>query len=199
MATKKQAPVKSISKPKSGSKASRSAGQGKDDSMLKEFFIDELKDIYWAEKHLVKTLPKMAKAASSEELKAALTDHTEVTQNQVTRLEQVFELLGEKAQAKKCDAMEGITKEGESILEETEEGTSTRDVGIILAGQKAEHYEISTYGGLAQLATTLGLNEVAELLAQTLAEEKEADSLLSEIAENSINYAAASEVEEEEN
>ena len=174
---------------------STSAGKAEGDNMLKEFFTDELKDIYWAEKHLVKTLPKMAKAATSEEVSNAITDHLEVTKTHVSRLEQVFELLGEKAQAKKCDAMEGITKEGESILEDTEEGTSTRDVGIILAAQKVEHYEIATYGGLAQLATTLGLSEVADLLNETLAEEKEADQSLTGIAENGINYEAASEDE----
>lgn len=175
---------------------SPSAGKASGDSMLKEFFTDEIKDIYWAEKHLVKTLPKMAKAATSGELKGAINDHLEVTKTHVSRLEEVFNLLGEKAQAKKCEAMEGITKEGESILEDTETGTSTRDVGIILAAQKVEHYEISTYGGLAQLATTLGLSEVASLLTQTLVEEKEADQSLTGIAENNINYEAASEEEE---
>ena len=172
---------------------SASAGKGADDSMLKDFFIDELKDIYWAEKHLVKTLPKMQKAATSTELKDAFAEHLEVTKTHVTRLEQVFESLGKKAQAKKCDAMEGITTEGEGIIDETEAGTSTRDVGLILAAQKVEHYEISTYGGLAQLATTLGLNDAADLLGQTLAEEKEADSTLTDIAENNINYEAAQE------
>ena len=101
-----------------------------EDSALHALFIDELKDIYWAEKHLVKTLPKMKKAASSEELQNAFADHLEVTKEHVTRLEKVFELLGQKAQAKKCDAMEGITKEGDSIIEDTEDGSSTRDVGI---------------------------------------------------------------------
>ncbi len=178
-------------KPAKGKSAS--AGKGAEDSMLKDFFTDELKDIYWAEKHLVKTLPKMQKAATSTELKDAFAEHLEVTKTHVTRLEQVFESLGKKAQAKKCDAMEGITTEGEGIIDETEAGTSTRDVGLILAAQKVEHYEISTYGGLAQLATTLGLSDAADLLSQTLAEEKEADSTLTEIAENSINYDAAEE------
>src|SRR6201992_3127277 len=165
----------------------------KTEPALKEFFIDEIKDIFWAEKHLVKTLPKMAKAAASEELKDAFTDHLEVTKTHVSRLEEVFELLGEKAQAKKCEAMEGITKEGESIIEDTDAGTATRDVGLILAAQKVEHYEISTYGGLRQLAQTLGLDDVAEVLEKTLGEEKEADELLTSIAENDINYEAASE------
>lgn len=169
------------------------AGQGAEDSMLLEFFVDELKDIYWAEKHLTKALPKMKKAATSAELQTAFSDHLEATNEHVARLEQVFELLGEKAQAKKCDAMAGIVEEGEGIISDTEEGTATRDVGLVLAGQKVEHYEISTYGGLAQLARTLGKDDVAEILETTLAEEKEADSLLTQIAENSINYKASKE------
>ena len=163
-----------------------------------EFFEGEIKDIYWAEKHLTKALPKMKKAATSEELANAFGEHLEVTKTHVSRLEQVFELLGKKPQAKKCDAMEGIVKEGESIIEETAEGTATRDVGLILAGQKVEHYEIATYGGLAQLAKTLGLEDIAALLEQTLGEEKEADETLTGIAENDINYEAASEDEDED-
>lgn len=186
----------STSKKSNASQDGRSqAGKGAHDSMLKDFFIDELKDIYWAEKHLVKTLPKMNKAATSQELKDAFTQHLEVTKTHVIRLEQSFEALGKKAQAKKCEAMEGITKEGESIIEDTEKGTSTRDVGLILAAQKVEHYEISTYGGLAQLAVTLGLDQVADLLYATLAEEKEADVSLTEIAEKNVNYEAAEEME----
>jgi ferritin-like metal-binding protein YciE len=171
-------------------------GIAAEDSMLKEFFVDELKDIYWAEKHIVTTLPKMEKAATSEELKNAFKTHTEQSQEHVARLEQAFELLGEKAQAKKCDAMAGIIEEGKGIIEETEKGTATRDVGLILSAQKVEHYEISTYGGLAQLATTLGLEDVANLLRETLEEEKQTDELLTQIAESDVNYAAASEVEE---
>jgi ferritin-like metal-binding protein YciE len=163
------------------------------DSLLEEFFHDELKDIYWAEKHLVKTLPKMHKAATSKELQAAFANHLEVTKEHVTRLEQVFGMMGYTPQAKKCEAMEGITKEGESIIEDTDAGTATRDVGLILAGQKAEHYEIATYGGLAQLAKTLGHNDVAKVLETTLNEEKEADESLTAIAENNINYDASEE------
>jgi ferritin-like metal-binding protein YciE len=163
------------------------------DSRLEEFFNDELKDIYWAEKHLVKTLPKMAKAATSGDLKAAFTEHLEVTKGHVSRLEEIFGLLGQKPQAKKCEAIEGITKEGESIIEDTEAGTATRDVGLILAGQKAEHYEIATYGGLAQLARTLGYEDVAGILASTLAEEKEADQSLTELAESTVNEQASEE------
>ena len=175
-------------------KQSSKKNSGKvNDSMLEDFFIDELKDIYWAEKHLVKTLPKMEKAATTEELKKAFASHLETTKEHVTRLEKVFEMLGKKAVGKKCEAMEGITKEGEGIIEETEKGTATRDVGLILAGQKVEHYEISTYGGLAQLAKTLSHNDVAKLLEKTLSEEKEADELLTKVAENSVNYEAAEE------
>ena len=161
---------------------------------LMELFVDSIKDIYWAENQLVKTLPKMSKAATSPELASAINEHLEVTKTHVSRLEQVFSLLGKKPEAKKCDAMEGLTKEGASIIEETEDGSATRDVGIILAAQKVEHYEIATYGGLAQLAETLGLDEVAALLGQTLSEEKEADETLSMIAENDINYEASQEV-----
>ncbi len=162
-------------------------------SALMEFFTDELKDIYWAEKHLVKALPKMKKAATSPELQEAFESHLEQTKTHVERLEEVFEILGKKAQAKKCDAMEGLVKEGESIIEDTEKGTATRDVGLIIAAQKVEHYEIATYGGLAQLAKTLGLEEVKNILGTTLDEEKETDELLTEIAESSVNYESLEE------
>ena len=181
------------SAPKSSTSKKQSAG-----GELEKFMYDSLKDIYWAEKHLTKAIPKLSKAATNEELITALDEHLEVTEEHVARLEQVFELLGKKAQAKKCEAMEGLTKEAESIIEETEEGTATRDVGIIMAAQKVEHYEIATYGGLAQLAKTMGLTEVSEILGQTLAEEKEADEELTTIAENSINLQAETEGEEDE-
>lgn len=179
---------KSNSEPKFSTKSSAKA-----DPALHELFVDCIKDIYWAENHLVKALPKMQKAASSSELSTAIADHLELTKEHVSRLEQIFELLGEKAQAKKCDAMEGLSKEGEGVIESTEEGTATRDVGIILSSQKVEHYEIAAYGGLAQLAKTLGLDDIAAILEKTLAEEKESDQKLSAIAENDINYTAAKE------
>jgi len=163
------------------------------DSKLREFFVDELKDIFWAEKYIIKTLPKMKKAATSSELQDAFEDHLKVTEKQAERLEKIFEILGEKAATKKCDAMEGIIAEGQEIIDETEEGTATRDVGLIFAAQKVEHYEIATYGGLAQLARTLGEDEVADLLEETLVEEKEADDTLTDIAENNVNYEAAGE------
>lgn len=179
-----------------GAKSNSTAGAGKGDSRLSEFFVDELKDIYWAEKHIVQTLPKMKKAATSEELKDAFEDHLAVTKTHVSRLEKAFGMMGEKAQAKKCDAMDGIIKEGASIIEDTEDGTATRDVGLVLAAQKVEHYEIATYGGLIQLAKTLGHEDVADLLYETIKEEEEADQLLSKVAESHINYDAAQEVED---
>jgi ferritin-like metal-binding protein YciE len=182
---------------KSASKTSSRQQQSSSGEMLEKFMHDSLKDIYWAEKHLTKAIPKMIRAATNETLISALEDHLEVTEGHVSRLEEVFELFGKKAQAKKCEAMEGLTKEAESIIEETEEGTSTRDVGIIMAAQKVEHYEIATYGGLTQLAKTMGLMEIANLLGQTLEEEKEADEGLTSIAENNINLQAEEEGEEE--
>lgn len=175
--------------------ANRSASKvsPENQSALLELFVDGIKDIYWAEKYLTKALPKMQKAASSEELQEAFETHLAQTKEQVTRLEEVFELLEEKAQGKKCDAMEGLVSEAESIIEDTDEGTATRDVGLILAAQKVEHYEIATYGGLAQVAKTLGRDDVAEILEITLTEEKETDELLTGIAESSINYEASGE------
>lgn len=160
---------------------------------LMELIIDEIKDIYWAEKHLVKTLPKMKKAATSKALADAIGGHLEETKTHISRLEEVFSLLGKKAQGKKCEAMAGLAKEGESIIEDTDKGSATRDVGIIMAAQKIEHYEIATYGCLTQLAKTLGLDEVKSLLGQTLNEEKAADEALTGIAENDINYEASEE------
>lgn len=175
---------------KNGSvKAKASAADG-----LRELFIDSLKDIYWAEKALTKALPKMAKNATSENLIKTINDHLTVTQEQTARLEKVFAAIGEKAAAKKCDAMEGLIKEGESIMEETEKGP-VRDAGIIAASQKIEHYEIATYGTLAAFATTLGEDDAVLLLEKTLAEEKEADTLLTEAAYNTINFDAAAEDE----
>ncbi len=165
------------------------------DSRLHEFFVDELKDIYWAEQHVVKTLPKMQKAATSDELKKAFGNHLEESKGHVARLEKAFGILGKKAVAKKCEAMAGIVKEGTDIIGETEKGTATRDVGLVLAGQKVEHYEISTYGGLVQLAKTMGHDDVADLLYQTLQEEKKADETLTTVAENHINYDASKEAE----
>jgi ferritin-like metal-binding protein YciE len=173
-----------------GSATSRSS---KEESALKELFIDEIKDIYWAEQHLTKALPKMIKGATSEELKKTITDHLEQTKNHVIRLESAFKSLGEKPKAVKCLAMEGLLKEADELLSETDKGTEVRDVAIISAAQKVEHYEIASYGTLKSLATTLGFTEAANLFAETLAEEKTADSLLTQVAENYVNEAAMAE------
>ena len=163
------------------------------DTKLEAFFLDCLKDIYWAEKNLLKALQKMKKSATTTQLQTAFQDHWAQTQTHCERLEQCFEILGTPAKAKKCEAMNGIIKEGEDIISETEAGTATRDVGLILAAQKAEHYEIATYGGLCQLAKTLGNDQVAKLLSQTLAEEKTTDEKLTTIAEKNVNYSAKNE------
>ena len=167
--------------------AKSAAAQG-----LRELFVDELKDIIYAERALVKALPKMANNAFDPDLKAAIEEHVAVTEGQVERLVQVFEILGESDRGKKCDAMEGLIKEGESILEETEPGP-VRDAGIISASQKIEHYEIASYGTLVAFAKILGEDDVAALLDQTLAEEKDADLKLTDAAYNSINLDAAGE------
>jgi ferritin-like metal-binding protein YciE len=162
-------------------------------SALRELFVDQLKDMYWAEKHLVKALSKMKKAATSSELQDAFETHLAQTETHVGRLEKVFGMMDEKAQAKKCDAMEGLVEEGESIIEETEDGSSTRDVGLIIAAQKVEHYEIASYGGLATLAKTMGRDDIKDILGQTLSEEKQTDELLTSLAEGNINIAATAE------
>lgn len=173
-----------------GVKAKPDAAQG-----LRDLFVDELKDIYWAEKELTKAIPKMIKNATADELVEALTGHLEETKTHVTRLEEVFSSIGEKAVAKKCEAMAGLTKEAGEIMEDTEQGV-VRDAGIILAGQKVEHYEIATYGTLASFARTLGEEEAASLLEETLNEEKDADEKLSEISD-SINVDAADEEQQD--
>lgn len=163
------------------------------DSDFHKFFIDELKDIYWAENALVKELPKMQEAATSKELKKGIEKHLEETKEHVSRLEKVFESLGEKAEAKKCDAMDGILKEGKSIVEDTEKDTMTRDAGIILACQKVEHYEIATYGTLRVFAKHMNHTEAEQLLTQTLENEKETDVALTKIAEGFVNEQASEE------
>ena len=162
-------------------------------SLLEKFFVEQLKDIYYAEQHLVKTLPEMQKASTSEELEDAFDEHLKQTERHVKRLEKVFQLIGQKPEGKKCEAIEGLTKEAKSIISETKEGSMTRDAALIIAAQKIEHYEIATYGGLVQLAQTLGYEEAAQLLQTTLDEEKETDELLTTIAENNVNYEASEE------
>jgi ferritin-like metal-binding protein YciE len=182
------------SKSKSNSDQSETSQSGMQSSKLMKLFEDELKDIYWAEKALTKAIPKMIKNATSEELIEALENHLAETEEQVKRAEQVFEVLGKKATAKKCEAMEGLIKEAEEIMEECEEGAMC-DAGIISAAQKVEHYEIATYGTLRQFAETLGLDEAEELLQITLDEEKAADVKLTEVAVSAVNVQAEQEEE----
>lgn len=172
----------------------KSQGLVQDQLPLVEFFIEELRDIYGAEKQLTKALPKLKNAATSPDLKLAFEDHLQVTQNQIGRLEQIFRLLDEEPEAKKCEGMEGLIKEGESVIEDTEAGSATRDVGLIVAAQKVEHYEIAAYGSLRQLAKTIDKAEISQLLEQSLEEEKGTDMLLSNLAETLINQDARQEV-----
>jgi ferritin-like metal-binding protein YciE len=162
-------------------------------SALLELFVDEIKDIYWAEKHLTKALPKLEKASTSPQLKKAFATHKKQTDGHISRLEKVFKLLGKKAQAKKCDAMAGLVEESAGVIEDTDKGTATRDVGLIMAAQKVEHYEIATYGSLCQLAKTLQREDIKNILGATLDEEKLTDELLTTIAEEHVNYDATLE------
>ena len=160
------------------------------DKDLNELFLDTLKDIYYAEKQILKALPKMAKAATSDKLRAAFDKHHAETEGQIERLEQVFELLGKPARGKKCDAIEGILDEGKEIMDEYAK-TSALDAGLLAAAQAVEHYEISRYGTLKAWATKLGMPQAVKLLDQTLNEEKKTDESLTKIAETAVNYEAA--------
>ena len=161
---------------------------------LRQLLEDQLKDIYWAEKAITRAMPDMVEKAESPELVDALTEHMEQTMNQITRLENVFEILELKAQAEKCEAMEGLIEEAEDITDGLEAGP-VLDAGIIAAAQKIEHYEIATYGTLRSFANILGEYEAASLLEETLEEEKETDMRLTDLAESIINIEAANEGE----
>lgn len=162
-------------------------------SSLHKFFVSALKDIYFAENAIIDALDKMQEAATTEELKDAFEDHQLQTKKHVSRLEKIFRLIDEKPEQKECKAIKGIIEEGEEIIKSTEEGSMTRDAALIIAAQKVEHYEIATYGGLAQLAITMGHDKVADLLETTLQEEEDTDYNLTEIAETSINFDAEQE------
>ena len=164
---------------------------------LKKLYVEELRDIYSAEQQLVKALPKMAKGASSDDLREAIESHLEETKGQVERLEQIFEALDESAKGKTCQAMKGLIEEGSEILDEKGED-SVLDAGIIAAAQKVEHYEMATYGTLRTWAELLNEEEAAELLQETLDEEGEADKKLNDLAEEIVNPEALLEGEEEE-
>lgn len=156
---------------------------------LNDLFVDVLKDTYDAEHQITKALPKMAEATSSAQLRSAFNQHLSETENQIRRLEQVFELVGKKATRKSCKAMKGLIEEGEELLKEDAE-PEVLDAGLIAAAQKVEHYEISAYGTLRTYARQLGLTEAAQLLQQTLDEESMTDEKLTQLAESSINVQA---------
>ena len=173
-------------------KSTRSNGKSEvmPNSKFHQLFMDELKDIYWAEKHLVKALPKMQKAATATELADAFADHLAATKEHVSRVEEIFDLMGVKPTAKKCEAMEGLVMEAQELISEEEE-SSVLDAGLIIAAQKVEHYEIAAYGSLRTLANRMGHTEAADLLEQTLNEET--DAMLTQIAESSVNEEAMAE------
>jgi ferritin-like metal-binding protein YciE len=162
-------------------------------STLRETFLDELADIYDAEKQILKALPKMAKAAQNDQLRQGFEEHLEQTEEHVQRLEQVFESFNEKARGKKCKAMAGLLEEGQDLIKE-----KAGDAALIAAAQKVEHYEIASYGSLKSWAEFLNENEAAELLEETLEEEKTTDDKLTEIAESAVNEAGGAQESEEE-
>jgi ferritin-like metal-binding protein YciE len=158
---------------------------------MEELFVDELKDLYSAEKQITKSLPKLAKAATSPELKTAFETHLKETLGQIERLDRVFKILGKSPRGKVCNGMKGVLEEGAEVLEETEKGSPVRDAALISAAQRVEHYEMAGYGCVREYATLLGQNEIAKLLDETLAEEKAADSKLGKVAKQ-INPSALS-------
>jgi ferritin-like metal-binding protein YciE len=160
------------------------------DKDLNALFLDTLKDIYYAEKQIYKSLPKMAKAANSDQLRAAFEKHHDETEGQIERLEQIFEQIGKPARGKKCDAIEGILDEGTEIMDEYK-GEPALDAGLLAAAQAVEHYEISRYGTLKSWAGKLGMKDVVKLLDQTLAEEKKTDDMLTKLADTAVNVEAA--------
>ncbi|MBO9632017.1 MAG: ferritin-like domain-containing protein [Chitinophagaceae bacterium] len=199
---------------KSSTKSSRSSGEGQGSttngmessgnqqqqgsqqsqpSYLQRFFTDQLKDMYYAEKELLKGLELMKQSSTTEELEDAFEQHHKQTGRHIERLEKVFRIIGKKPEAKKCEAMEGLLREARTIIDETTEGSLTRDAALIIAAQKIEHYEIATYGGLVQLAVTMDLDRAASILERTLNEEEETDQLLTDIAESYVNVNAEQE------
>jgi ferritin-like metal-binding protein YciE len=157
---------------------------------LEELFVETLKDIYYAEKQILRSLPKMAKAASSDELRSAFQKHRDETETQIERLEQVFETMGKAARGKSCQAILGIVEESQEVMEDFK-GSPALDAGILASAQAVEHYEISRYGTLIAWANQLGMKDSAKLLGQTLDEEKKTDILLTKLAEQAVNRKAA--------
>lgn len=190
--------TKNLTMPPEENKGEKAEENMNSNKPLQKAFLDGLKDIYYSEFAIVEALPKMREAATTEELKDAFEDHELLTRRQITRLEKVFKSIKEEPEKKKCPAIEGIIKEGEEVIKSTPEGSMTRDAMLIIAAQKVEHYEIASYGGLAQMAITLGYNDAADLLERTLEEEEQTDLDLTDIAESFINFEAEEEDEDEE-
>ncbi|HRO41489.1 MAG TPA: DUF892 family protein [Flavipsychrobacter sp.] len=163
------------------------------ETKLEDFFVTMLQEIYWCETHLVNVLDSMEQAATSLKLKQAFTKHKEETAKQIERLEQAFQLINMDVYAERSAGLQGIFDEGWQVIDETEEGSAQRDVALIIAAQKIEHYEMACYGSLVTLAKTMGKNDVADILAQTLNEEKKTDAALTKIAEANINQKASKE------
>jgi ferritin-like metal-binding protein YciE len=162
---------------------------------IEELLLSELKDLYSAEKQITKALPKLIKAATSEELKEAFQSHLEETEGQIERLDQISEILGKKLTGKTCDGMKGVLEEGDEVVDDTDKGTAVRDAGLITAAQRVEHYEIAGYGGVIAYAKLLGLEDVASLLEETIEQEKAADEKLTKLSQT-INREAQQESEQ---
>jgi ferritin-like metal-binding protein YciE len=162
-------------------------------SILEQFFINCLQELYWSEVTLIQVLDSMNSAASAEDLKEVFVVHKEETEKQVKRLEEVFNLLSLPAEGRHCIGLQGLFDEGWKVIDETEPNSASRDVALVIAAQKVEHYEIATYGSLITLANTMGAKDIAKILAPTLKEEKEADKTLSAIAEGGLNKEATKE------
>jgi len=162
-------------------------------TLLEEYFVYELRDLYGAEQQLLNVLPRWKSEAISPDLASAIEEHIAHTQQHITRLQVVFDMMGEAMRPRKCEAIEGIIREADTTLAEANGNSATHDVALVMSIQKAEHYEIATYGGLITLARTIGQDDVAEILKHTMAEEKEMDELLSGLAETNINEEASTE------
>jgi len=174
-------------------KNAKQNGKSQSPSFLQKFFIAQLKDIHYAENELIKGLEELKNASSTEELEDAFEEHIKQTQRHIQRLEKVFRMIGKEPESETCEAMDGLLRECRDIINETEEGSLTRDAALIIAAQKVEHYEIATYGGLVALARTMNLDRAADLLDKTLGEEADTDSILTDIAENYVNVEAEQE------
>jgi len=188
----KASPSKTASATSTAS-ATKETGAEKQASPLEQFFVKQLKDVYYVEQQLVSALEEMKQAATTEELEDAFEAHRKETQRHITRLEKVFKAIGYPAEAKQCEAIDGLISEAREIINETAEDSMTRDAALIIAAQKVEHYEIASYGGLLQLALTMDLGRAADLLQKTLWEEEMTDSILTQIAEADINMEAEQE------